>query len=171
MSEFSIKVDGGSSVRLPTAGKYCDRDIVVSATDVSGEMLKKLIGSDITDFTLPKDTTKIGSYAFYKRGLLKITSLPDGLRSIGNYSFAYCTRLALTVLPSSLFLIGNNAFLDCTGLTELTFKGRPETIGDGVFTGCTNLVTINVPWAESEYPVDVARWGATNATINYNYKG
>lgn len=30
MSEFNIKVDGGSSVRLPTAGKYCDRDIVVT---------------------------------------------------------------------------------------------------------------------------------------------
>ena len=32
MSEFKIEVAGGSSVRLPTAGKYCDRDIVVTAT-------------------------------------------------------------------------------------------------------------------------------------------
>ena len=32
MSEFNIEVEGGSSVRLPTAGKYCDRDIVVTAT-------------------------------------------------------------------------------------------------------------------------------------------
>lgn len=31
MSEFNITVEGGSSVRLPTAGKYCDRDIVVTA--------------------------------------------------------------------------------------------------------------------------------------------
>lgn len=31
MSEFNIEVKGGSSVRLPTAGKYCDRDIVVTA--------------------------------------------------------------------------------------------------------------------------------------------
>lgn len=28
----NITVEGGSSVRLPTAGKYCDRDIVVTAT-------------------------------------------------------------------------------------------------------------------------------------------
>lgn len=28
---FNIEVEGGSSVRLPTAGKYCDRDIVVTA--------------------------------------------------------------------------------------------------------------------------------------------
>ena len=29
---FNIEVEGGKSVRLPTAGKYCDRDIVVTAT-------------------------------------------------------------------------------------------------------------------------------------------
>ena len=29
---YNITVDGGNSVRLPTAGKYCDRDIVVTAT-------------------------------------------------------------------------------------------------------------------------------------------
>lgn len=28
---WNIEVDGGSSVRLPTAGKYCDRDIIVTA--------------------------------------------------------------------------------------------------------------------------------------------
>ena len=29
---FNITVEGGSSVRLPTAGKYCDQDIVITAT-------------------------------------------------------------------------------------------------------------------------------------------
>lgn len=33
---FEIEVSGGSSVRLPTAGKYCDRDIVVTATGGGG---------------------------------------------------------------------------------------------------------------------------------------
>lgn len=32
MSEHKITMQGGSTVRLPTAGKYCDRDILVSAT-------------------------------------------------------------------------------------------------------------------------------------------
>lgn len=31
MSEHKISVNGGNSVRLPTAGKYCDRDILVTA--------------------------------------------------------------------------------------------------------------------------------------------
>jgi hypothetical protein len=33
---FNIEVEGGSAVRLPTAGKYCDRDIVITATGGSG---------------------------------------------------------------------------------------------------------------------------------------
>jgi hypothetical protein len=37
------------------------------------------------------------------------------------------------------------------------------------FSGCANITTINVPWAEGA--VENAPWGATNATINYNYTG
>lgn len=33
---FNVEVQGGSSVRLPTAGKYCDKDIVVTATGGAG---------------------------------------------------------------------------------------------------------------------------------------
>lgn len=33
---FNIEVEGGKTVRLPTAGKYCDRDIVVTAKGGGG---------------------------------------------------------------------------------------------------------------------------------------
>lgn len=59
------------------------------------------------------------------------------------------------------------AFMNCTGLTEITFKGTPSRIDSTAFNGCTNLKTINVPWSEGA--VANAPWGATNATINYNY--
>ena len=36
MSEYNITVEGGTSKRLLTAGKYCDRDIVVTATGGGG---------------------------------------------------------------------------------------------------------------------------------------
>jgi hypothetical protein len=32
----NITIEGGTSVRLPTAGKYCDRDIIVTATGGGG---------------------------------------------------------------------------------------------------------------------------------------
>lgn len=38
MSEFNITVEGGKSVRLPTAGKYCDRDIVITAEGGTEEL-------------------------------------------------------------------------------------------------------------------------------------
>lgn len=38
MSEFNITVDGGTSVRLPTAGKYVDRDIIVKSIGGSEDL-------------------------------------------------------------------------------------------------------------------------------------
>lgn len=43
---YNITVEGGTSVRLPTAGKYCDRDIIITAigggSAEEGEEYKKL---------------------------------------------------------------------------------------------------------------------------------
>ncbi len=40
MTEHKITVLGGTSVRLPTAGKYCEKDIVISATGGDHEQYK-----------------------------------------------------------------------------------------------------------------------------------
>lgn len=59
---FDIEVQGGSSVRLPTAGKYCDRDIVVTASGggeggYTQEELDKAVA----------DATEAGKQAEYDR--------------------------------------------------------------------------------------------------------
>ena len=41
----NITVEGGTSVRLKTAGKYCDRDIVVKSTGGGGEAIEPVIDS------------------------------------------------------------------------------------------------------------------------------
>lgn len=109
----------------------------------------------------------IGSYAFYNCSNLSLTELPAGITVINLYAFAGCTHLKLTELPTGITTIRGSAFRNCTGLTELTFKGTPSRIDADAFLYCTNLTTINVPWAEGA--VANAPWGATNATINYNY--
>ena len=119
--------------------------------------------------SLPSGLTSISNFAFDGCTNLALTSLPSGITSIGNYAFFSCYNLALTSLPSGLTSIGNYAFQYCTNLTSITFTGTPTSIGSNAFSGCTNLTTINVPWAEGE--VANAPWGATNATINYNYTG
>ncbi len=146
----------------------------------------------LTLTSLPNNLTNIGNQAFYNCAGLALTSLPYGLSSIGTYAFSGCTDLALTslpegiavvdskvfynctgltsmTLPSSITNVANNAFEKCTGLTTVTFKAKPVAIGSTAFNSCTNLTTINVPWAEGT--IANAPWGATNATINYNYTG
>ena len=119
--------------------------------------------------SLPSGITSMGDYVFDGCTNLALTSLPSGITSIGERAFADCTNLALTSLPSGITSIGSSAFYNCTKLTSITFTGTPTSIGSSAFSGCTNLTTINVPWAEGE--VANAPWGATNATINYNYTG
>ena len=117
--------------------------------------------------SLPESLTSIGNYAFYYCTSLALTSLPEGLTKIDDNVFYSCKNLALTSLPESLISIGTYAFYSCTSLTSITFKGTPSSIMSSAFNGCTNLTDIKVPWAEGA--VANAPWGATNATITYNY--
>ena len=185
MSEHNITLDGGSSVRLKTAGKYCDRDIIVTATN---ELVDKINGGTITEITSNLTTlrayafasckqlitanlpfaTKIPAHMFNGCTNLKTVEMPN-ITVIDYVAFYNCQKLELTELPSSLTEIKGTSFNNCKGLKTLTFKSNVTAIGGDVFSGCTNLTTINVPWAEGA--VANAPWGATNATINYNYVG
>jgi hypothetical protein len=51
----NITVEGGETVRLPTAGKYCDRDIVVTATGGGGAnpVIKSLAITENGTYTAP----------------------------------------------------------------------------------------------------------------------
>lgn len=140
--------------------------------------------------SLPNGLTSMGEQAFSGCTNLALTSLPSGITKLETSVFQNCTNLALTSLPSGIILNSNAlrgctnltfktlpsriytmsaSFYGCTGLTSITFEGKPDSLHSNTFPGCTNLTTINVPWAEGE--VKNAPWGATNATINYNYTG
>ena len=124
---------------------------------------------NLTLTLLPNGITSIGSNAFRGCTNLALTSLPDGVATIDESAFEGCTNLALTSLPESIISISGYVFYNCTNLTTITFKGTPTSIDSSAFSRCANLTTINVPWAEGA--VANAPWGATNATINYNYTG
>ena len=117
--------------------------------------------------SLPESVTSIGINAFDGCMNLALTSLPAGITSIRNNAFSICMNLALTSLPAGITNIESSAFYYCINLTSITFEGTPTSIASNAFTACDNLTTINVPWAEGA--VSNAPWGATNATINYNY--
>ena len=147
----------------------------------------------LTAIILPANLQTIGIRAFSVNKRLTQINWPQGLTTIGDYAFIGCTALPSFPTPSQcpgLLTLGESAFRNCpsivgaitlpagieigtscfygdTGLTSVTFLGRPAGSINYAFTNCTNITTINVPWAEGE--VANAPWGATNATINYNY--
>ena len=125
--------------------------------------------SGLTSVTIPNNVTSIGHYAFYYCSSLTSITIPNNVTSIGNYAFCRCSRLTSVIIPNNVTSIGNYAFKSCSSLTSVTFKGTPSSISSSAFSSCSALNTINVPWAEGT--VSDAPWGATNATINYNYTG
>lgn len=69
---FNVEVEGGNSVRLPTGGKYCPEDIIVTATGGGGATNCKIV-----DFTLAKSS-----------GWIKLLTLDaDVLAHINDASF------------------------------------------------------------------------------------
>ena len=190
----AIRAKGGTSDTLTFPGGFVS---AVEAIDAGGGgddgSFKAVIERTAVNPTIPSDLTSIGKYAFYTCTKLALTSLPAGVTSISDSAFFNCVPLALTSFPAGLTSIGQYAFYSCNGLSlislpagvnrigycafqnckgikKVTFEGIPTgKINSSAFTGCTNLTVINVPWAEGAVPN--APWGATNATINYNYTG
>lgn len=142
---------------IETGGSGATEPYVEETYDEDGNLIAaKLVGHEA-----------VREKAFYGCTNLASVEFPESLTSIKDYAFYNCSSLTSINLPESLTTIGSYAFRGCTNLTSLTFKCAPTSIYSTVFSGCTNLTTINVPWSEGE--VANAPWGATNATINYDY--
>lgn len=167
-------------------------DVSKSGAEAETMWIAAIERSSVPITKLPAGLTNIGTHVFHNCFNLALTSLPDGIKSIdesafhncwylplvslpaelttiGLYAFYQCYQLALTSIPAGVTNISSYAFAYCNKLTKLTFEGTPTSIGSTAFWNCSNLKIINVPWAEGE--VANAPWGATKATINYNYKG
>ena len=125
--------------------------------------------SNLALTSLPENITSIETNAFYGCSNLTLTSLPENITSINSNTFNSCYKLTSISFPKNLNDIAYYAFRDCTGLKQITFRSTVTSISTSAFSGCSNLTVINAPWAEGA--VAGAPWGATNATINYNYTG
>lgn len=139
MSEHNITVESGSTVRLKTAGKYCDRDIVVTAEGGNGD-IGDLIDGSIIEIT--SDVNKIRAFAFYQFTTLKSVDTPNVTR-IGAYAFGYCSALTTANFPNAT-IIDHSAFYHCSALTTANFS-NVTSIGDYAFDHCENLASIRLP--------------------------
>lgn len=152
-----------SSLKYLTTVAFPASPITIGASAFNG-------CSNLKRVTMP-NVTSIAYGAFKDCKSLTDVLFPETLTSINSMAFYNCSSLTLIDgFPSRLIFIGDSAFSGCTSLTSVTFHSKPtSTIYGNIFRNCLNLTILNVPWAEGE--VANAPWGATNATINYNYTG
>lgn len=131
------------------------------------EFIKDLIPNYATTITGMENIKILPVSAFNSyRSMKSIPNMPN-LEEINYYCFLNNAGLTgRIVLPPRLRVVGFQAFMGCTGITEVVFQSKPN-LGNAIFSNCTNLTDIYVPWAEGE--VANENFGATNATIHYNY--
>lgn len=153
-------------------------------------------GRNLEQMRLPNTLTSIGEYAFYNCSKMRGLHIPDSVEYIGPHAFENCKALTNFNIPTSLkgvipdymlagcqniandiivpegiTAIGEYAFMGCYRLTKIVLPSTITTIGTNAFygVGASGWCHIYVPWSKDEVPG--APWGATNATIHYNYGG
>lgn len=142
MSEHNITVQGGSSVRLMTAGKYCDRDIVVTAVGGDSDGLTEaLITRSITGYS-NENITHIGYRAFEHCYDLLTIHIPN-VETIEMAAFSQCSKLH-SIDVTRLKTLGTNGFTNCSNMLSIDAPAL-ETAGMGSFQNCFVLRQVKFP--------------------------
>lgn len=149
----NITVEGGTSVRLPTAGKYCDRDIVITATgsgttpeDLSAVLAEQETLIDELKEVLRDKTSGGGGISDTEDGLIARTTKTyrnDRVTSVGSYAFYNHTALESVDLPN-VKTVSGYAFYNCTKIASV-FLPSATSVGDNSFRSCDALVSVNCP--------------------------
>lgn len=139
MADIPISIDAGTSKRLLTEGKYCDKNILVTAADSSGggqALADSIIDKSVTEVS--SNVTDIGHDLFYDCKSLHTVSFPN-VTQIKISVFRGCSSLVNVNLPK-VKTFSLSSFKDCTSLEKLDFPVL-DSIAANVFNGCTNLST------------------------------
>lgn len=136
---MKITIESGKTKKLLTAGKYCDRDIEVTAeggADTSVE--DSLVTRTLTSYTNNR-IKETGQSAM--QGATKLVSVdwPE-LTKLGAYTFNGCSALTTVNVPKVTF-VGNGAFASCSRLVTIELPSLTEMYA-GAFSNCTKLVKV-----------------------------
>lgn len=185
MSEHNITVTGGTSIRLPTAGKYCDRDIIITAegggesenlldTYLSGKLTSLdtnlttltdyacYTAKSITSVNLP-EATKIGTSCF--RGCTNLASFnAPKMTSLGTYAFYGCSKLTY-INFQNIRQAPSTCFYQCTSLAKADFGANCKTLAGSSLAYCSKLNTLILRYTEGVVSI------ATNTFSGFTFKG
>lgn len=137
----SLTVDDKNPVYTSRDSNGNECNCIIDKATVSGE-LDLIQGCNVS--TIPDNTTKISSGAFYECTGIHSITIPNTVREIGDNVFRGCIGLNTKVtIPSSVESIGSYTFKGCTNLPAV--ECNVENIPKQLFKDCTNLssVTLN----------------------------
>lgn len=143
----NITVECGTSIRLPTAGKYCDRDIVVTAKgggDTVADFLAKTVKEVIDTEGV---VTSLQQYMFYEDDAIETVRLPAAT-SIGGYNFRQCTNLATIDLPKVTGSTGTYFATSCGKLRHVNIP-KATALGQYSMRYCSELEYLDLPMVTS----------------------
>lgn len=174
MSKFNITVESGKSVKLPTAGKYCDRDIVVTAeggtpTPTQEKTVEITANGTVSvapdeGYALSKVTANVnvpipegyikpnGELEVTENGTFDVTdkvsvnvNVPTGGGGDAEAEVAALLSNTMTVLNNDI--VTSLRTRACQGATALQHVNLPNVTSAGTyaFYGCTGLVTVKLP--------------------------
>lgn len=153
---FNVEVAGGTSVRLPTAGKYCARDIVVTATGdgsaqdnaqyASALHFEKAVFPEGYEMHIHLNNTTTLPRFRNATGIRKITfDVPIDKSYDATYLVYPNTSVEEIVFPDGIKINTPNMMAtNCTSLVSVF--GRMDFTGAAtpdVFNGCANLVDVS----------------------------
>lgn len=150
---FNIEVEGGKTVRLPTAGKYCDRDIVITATGGGGvaePVIEELTITENGTYTAPDGvdgyspvTVNVPTGGLDKLIDGTITEVSSAVTSIRDYAFYGHNNLASADFPNVTH-IGDYAFYKCNKLASVDFPSATH-IGEYAISDCGRFISADFP--------------------------
>lgn len=172
----------GEAIREKTGGTELipplDMATAIESIETGGggfwdeDTVRNFLGGGRFTPIFPDGLTKIGEHKFYSCVLSlenDTLSIPEGITHISNSAFRYCLGFRTLILPTTLESLGDYVFGGSTSLNSVTFKSSPTGLTGRTFWDGDYITDIYVPWAETDEINEYAPWGATNATIHYNY--
>lgn len=121
--------------------KLVQLDLSMTAiTELKNYVLQQT--NTLEEVFLSNRVVKIGDYAFYQSGILRLT-FPTALTSIGQNAFSNA-KIEKILLPETVTSVGNGAFANNTSLTEVYLPSAMVITG-AIFSGSNNIETITLP--------------------------
>ncbi len=101
-------------------------------------------GTEITEITIPENTTSIGNYSFYALSDLTTVNISASVTTIGKSAFSECSNLTSLSIPNNVITISNSAFSGCSSLLSISIPCSVNYIGDYAFKECKAVKSLSI---------------------------